>query len=103
MTGGKAAEILRIVRRLRPGTVVTYGDVSREVFGHNKAGRRVVGKGLRPHGGADGWLMKEGVTLRLPQTSRSGTGRGADNGVQSHDLLHRRCPSHRGTDRKRRD
>ena len=89
MTDGEAAEILRIVRRLRPGTVVTYGDVSREVYGHTKAGPavgqviraetdnaerdgrpgsfpwwRVVSKGLRPHEGADGWLAREGVTLR---------------------------------------
>ncbi len=89
MTDGKAAEIRRTVRRLRQGTVVTYGDISREVFGHAGAGPavgqviraetdnaerdgrpgtfpwwRVVGKGLRPHEGAGEWLMKEGVTLR---------------------------------------
>ncbi|MCY3996385.1 MAG: hypothetical protein OXF07_09610 [Rhodobacter sp.] len=39
MTDGKAAETLRIVRRLRPGTVVTYDDVSRGVFGDTRAGR----------------------------------------------------------------
>ncbi|MCY4241861.1 MAG: hypothetical protein OXD36_08975 [Rhodobacter sp.] len=39
MTDGKAAETLRIVRRLRPGTVVTYDDVSQGVFGDTRAGR----------------------------------------------------------------
>ncbi|MCY4283969.1 MAG: MGMT family protein [Thiotrichales bacterium] len=89
MTDGKAAEIVRIVRRLRPGTVVTYGDISLEIYGHTGAGQavgqviraetrnaerdgtpesfqwwRVVRKGLRPHEGAGEWLMKEGVTFR---------------------------------------
>jgi len=39
VTDGKAAETLRIVRRLRPGTVVTYDDVSQGVFGDTRAGR----------------------------------------------------------------
>jgi len=39
VTDGKAAETLRIVRRLRPGTVVTYDDVSRGGFGDTRAGR----------------------------------------------------------------
>ena len=89
MTDGEAAEILRIVRDLHSGTVVTYGDISLEVYGHTGAGQavgqviraetrnaerdgtlgsfpwwRVVRKGLRPHEGADGWLGKEGVTFR---------------------------------------
>ena len=89
MTDGEAAEILRIVRDLPSGTVVTYGDISREVYGHTKAGPavgavikaetdnaerdgtpggfpwwRVVSKGLRPHGDAREWLAREGVTLR---------------------------------------
>ena len=89
MTDGKTAETLRIVRRLRPGTVVTYGDISLEVFGLTGAGPcvgqviraetdnaardgapgsfpwwRVVGERLRPHLGADGWLREEGVTFR---------------------------------------
>ncbi len=89
MTDGEAAGTLRIVRRTRPGTVVTYGDVSREVFGHTQAGRRIgqviraetdsaerdgrpgsfpwwraVYKGLRPHGDAGETLGKEGVSFR---------------------------------------
>ena len=89
MTDGKTAEIVRIVEGLETGTVVTYGDVSLEVYGHTGAGRRVgqvigaetrnaerrgtpesfpwwrvVRKGLYPHEGADGLLAKEGVTLR---------------------------------------
>ena len=96
MTDGKTAEILRIVRDLETGTVVTYGDVSLEVYGHTGAGLhvgqaikaetrdserggrpesfpwwRVVYKrreGLRPHEGAAELLMKEGVTLRSDGT-----------------------------------
>jgi len=89
MTDSKAAEIVRIVRDLSPGTVVTYGDISLEVYGDTGAGPalgqairaeadnaerdgrpesfpwwRVVGKGLRPHEDAGGWLAKEGVTFR---------------------------------------
>jgi len=97
MTDGEAAEILRIVRDLPSGKVVTYGDVSREVYGHTGAGQavgqviraetdnaerdgtpesfpwwRVVSKGLCPHEGASEWLMKEGVTLRPTAPSTPG-------------------------------
>jgi len=89
MTDNEAAETVRIVRDLSPGTVVTYGDISLEVYGHTGAGPAVgqviraetdnaerdgrpesfpwwwvVGKGLRPHEDAGGWPAKEGVTFR---------------------------------------
>ena len=72
--------VVRIVKKLEKGKVVTYGDISKAVYGHRKAGTavgqaikreaecndkfpwwRVCFKGLRPKDGAQEHLKKDGV------------------------------------------
>ena len=74
--------VVRIVRAVPLGRVVTYGDVSEVVYGHRQASRavgqqirseankdpefpwwRVCFEGLRPKDGAQEKLKKEGVSL----------------------------------------
>ncbi|MCY4328360.1 MAG: hypothetical protein OXC53_12380 [Rhodobacteraceae bacterium] len=47
MTDDTGADIRDIVRRLQPGTVVTYGDISQIVYDHRQGGLSV-GQAAKP-------------------------------------------------------
>ena len=71
----EAEEILDFVRAIPCGEFLTYGDISREVYGHGKAGP-AVGQAIKAHEcdddlpwwrvvGSDGRILRDGQERRL--------------------------------------